>query len=930
MIKWIVVVIACTCTFVLKAEDKYGSRINYKIETQSFVILYNNKLDMLANHLARNIENWGAEVFNLSGATPRAKIYVYLVNHNDVINAYSYSNVVILHINSELMHDFHVNWVETTFKHELTHNVNILFDKPHWWNYSIGILERMIYPIWVEEGLATYAETELFNPQYKNGRGVNEDFLSKIRYNYNKGISNYFYYEDASPYEVGWAFFDFYSSTYGKDKLRLAGQKYLANPLIKIIYSPITIYADTANISSIDLYRDYDEYFEKKYKIAENSYIQGEILIKNGFDKQNHIDNILDIKEDNLYYYGYRKSVLNGSSDRGIFSYNLSKKTVKSYVYLNSGADNVVKQDNDVYYSNIDIRNYDGEQYSQAYHYNGDKLLFKTKKLDLQRVHKLISTKEGIFYVMNNQDKQALVKHDGEIVVIPFSANFIFNKLVYDKKSNSIIFDAGRIYDLSVSVYEYNLDTTILRVLVKGREPHVEKDKIYFSNHTENSRYNIYSFNRLTKEVLQLTNTPYGAFNPYYHEGVLYYISYHESGKTIFRLSEDKFVNSKTNIFAGLEITYDLMLNKKELNTSIAEMGNTNVIADLQIVDNNMNLSINPINNSTVNSSGKVDRNSNNINGSPYKKTSISFFNYRLNRIDLIGTMGVSVASLDNTHTIDVARESFDYGIVEDNLSASDLKSGSVRFIYNPNQVADIPMGVFSVVAYKSLSTRHGALIANFTPILYSGYGNVPSIVGDFKLNHNADYKIGGTLLFSNIYKLNITGGYSTQYKRRDNYYHAGFSLYEILSFTYNQGDKTYFNINVDSSGISNLNLWKVTGMDYVLQTTIKRSIPFNIYYGTRDGRIGINEIIIRPSFVHLYAGYNKNPQPSLYNTYHTSYTNLDVFFNGVFQYNTGFSLGVGVSYRYNYNLNTEYSSLTEGFEKKEDVETYMILKLNF
>ena len=317
---------------------------------------------------------------------------------------------------------------------------------------------------------------------------------------------------------------------------------------------------------------------------------------------------------------------------------------------------------------------------------------------------------------------------------------------------------------------------------------------------------------------------------------------------------------------------------------------------------------------------------------SNYKGKKIGWFDYTPsvflglssdNTPTLSPIFGISFVSLNSNNTISLSLSSMDYSTLYRNAPSESIFSPVIDFQYHPNEL--IPtLTLFSLTAFYN--KNYGGFISTFNPIIFNGYGNLPSVNINSKINHRLDYLLGTTLTLNKA-NLILASGYETTYKNTSSnaYFSANFN--NNLQISYYKGYKHLdYNIEIhDTIGKT----WSANNTDYVLKTTLQRKITFDdIYFGRKDGFLGINSITITPFATYFLSTKENGQKNNIPNNYQSIYIGLDNYFTTkVIQLQ--YDIGVSLIHRINlksYNPQ-QYSNIALGFDKKEETIINLIFK---
>ncbi|MGV3278226.1 hypothetical protein ACFX5K_01090 [Rickettsiales bacterium LUAb2] len=859
--------------------DKY-------FETKHFVIMYNKKsLQAEANTLSKNIDAWGEEVFKLYKVTPKVKIYVTLLDNSDTQNAYSTGTNIVLYFNlsknGELEH-LSTTWLESVFKHELTHSVLTLYDHNVIYAYFVNTPKSFFIPSWLQEGSAVYAETKL-SP---NGRMNDELFLYNTRYFYNNNMWNYFFYKRDNAYYDGSNFFNFYIQKYGEDKYVEATNMYMTY-FKYVFFSPIYYYAKAANVSSDQLYQEFNLYMSQNFLVpkVETQNTSDNLLIKSEYTDQNRYFNILEINNNYIYYSVFHKNIINGQYDIKVFKKDFSSQKTTAILNLNTASgrinlDSIKKSDNNIYYASQLLNFTKSTLYSSGFIYN--EKTTNTEKLKPSRVLNLVKGNNNIIYVIGDANEQSL-QDDNGTVLIDGKQGFIFGKLFFDNQNNQLYFDAIIKNSKKSYIFKYDFNTKSLTKIIEGSMPFVANNKLFFTAQPNlKSSYNIYELNLSNKIIQQVTHSAYGAFNPYYYNGIVYYTSNYQYSNGIYFINENNVTKNNTNLG---DIKY--------LNETVNLHNNNNIITY--------------VNNTTDETKSKK----------------INFYNYRLSSINTLDFSSISFVfdSLDSKSSISLGISDINFEHL-DKLEGSTTKAFVASYSYNEYLLFDVHEPLFNINTYVAASNnkddnnednhRNYGFDVSFNPMLYNGYGKLPIILLNTKANDNGDFSVGPDFIFNNT-ESNIN--FYTDNNRKSGIFTIGESILNTLfinyyNYTYNPNN-TKVTINIDPTINQSLD---VQNTDFAVNVLLKRNIRFdNIYVGTKDGRFGLTAINVTPYVNYIFTNGNSNKGTN--GNMQTGYVGLKITGDLQLLYNFPISAGI-YAYR-NVMFQNNSSILPDGADDK-------------
>ncbi len=234
---WILIV----CCLLIQPHSanakKFPSGLDWKqIETDHFVIIYDEHLREAALHVAGIAEPIHQDVTEFLRHTPGSKTYIVLTDHVDYSNGYASplpQNTIVLYLREPgAGGPFFAlgapDWLSLVLTHEYTHIVHIDMADGLW-----GLIRKVFgrvsfpnisLPMWMIEGLAVYTETK-----WQNGRGHQPEYEMMIR---TAIVEGHFKRLDQMAaiglrtwpmgtvyYLYGYFFYQFLAETYGEETL---------------------------------------------------------------------------------------------------------------------------------------------------------------------------------------------------------------------------------------------------------------------------------------------------------------------------------------------------------------------------------------------------------------------------------------------------------------------------------------------------------------------------------------------------------------------------------------------------------------------------------------------------------------------------------------------------------------------------------------
>ena len=498
---------------------------NYKITTDYFNIIYDEKIEEDALKFATNIDENAKNIFDFYKFVPSKKYNVFLKDNSDVENGYTLYDTIIIHLNqisSDKVEKNYNNWIEYVFIHELTHL--ILNNKA---GGIIGktyimrpILHTMFIPAWFQEGSAIYTESSFGD----GGRGNSSLFEMYLRCAVNEGnfkglsLAGNNSIAGEMPYYYGYSFINFYVEKYGAEKYSEAVNLFLGNQ----IKGPF--YKNSDGKSRKNIIEEWNEWCKVKYKCREGTKI-GEKITDSYGEKRN-----LAYDSGKIFYSSEKeKEEEFGKEKDGIFSIEIGEKKVKTELNY-APTDRFYVKNGKLYYSVIIPDFIKGDYYASSYEKKLG-IMFSDKYLGENRAINFIEINGKRYEVRRDSGKEKIVSSDGEIL-IDENNNFIFEKLFTTEKR--IYFSASIKNEKGNYIYSYNAENKIIDKICEGMSPYVFDHYLYFSK-IENGISNIYRINLENNNIEQITDVKYGAFEPVVlSDKKLYYINYDKKGYNIY------------------------------------------------------------------------------------------------------------------------------------------------------------------------------------------------------------------------------------------------------------------------------------------------------------------------------------------------------------------------------------------------------------
>lgn len=543
----------------------------FTIETEHFYINYHSGTERTANTIAKICEEIYGPITSLYKFKPDQKVSFIVNDVSDIANgATDYFGNRIEIFASALDYDLRGthNWLRNVITHEYTHIVQIQSAMKYgrkiptvylqWLGYENEIRPDVLYgypnvivsyplsgvgvPAWYAEGTAQYQRQQLSYEYWDSHRDmILRSYIeggNLLTWNEMGQFSSITSLKAESIYNLGFSLTRYIAQKYGEDKLLLISKKlggfsnFGMNKAVK----------NAIGIDGEDLYNEWKAYlksdYDKRLVDVKKSYIDGELIEEVGFANYNP-----QFSPD-----GRKISYLSNQDfdygTTGLFIYDIFKKKSElvnlpvstNYSWSPDGKKIIYAKRNSpqtIHHSTVyDLYEYDVKSkdekrltenmraYSPSYSPDGKLICFVVNKdgtLNLE-----IADANG----KNNDPITAF--NDGEQIYNP--------KFTPDGKK--IIFDFS--YEDSRRLGEIDIESGNIIFLMedKGvdyRNPVYSKDgkKIFYSCN-KTGIFNIYSFDRDTKEIKQITNVFGGAFMPSVdNNGNITYSTYKSTGYKI-------------------------------------------------------------------------------------------------------------------------------------------------------------------------------------------------------------------------------------------------------------------------------------------------------------------------------------------------------------------------------------------------------------
>ena len=555
------------------------------IETEHFSVTYHKGLENSAKRVAKIAEEIYAPITLLYEHEPENPVRIIVQDTDDVSNgaAYFYDNKIIIWA---LPMDYDMrgthNWLRDVVTHEFTHIVSMQaamkFNRKfpafyfQWFRYEKERRDDVIRgfpngvvsypysglttPLWYAEGVAQYNSEKFHYDHWDSHRDMvlRERTLSNSLLSFDDmavfgktGIGN------ESVYNQGYSFVSYIVRTYGEKSL--SG---IANALSS--KRPVTIsnaIKKATGVNGDEVYENWkneiaDMYRAKTRLISENS-VSGKVI--NGEGAANFFPSwSADGKQ--LAFISNKGNDFLSQTDLYLYSTESGKdKKIATGVQSSPSWSPDGKK---IVYGKIAKPDKRGSTYFDLYIYDTE-----TKKNDR------LTTGERSRYPVYSPDGNSIAfvsTRDGESVIMRYdvsveSVNELTRfdeirqvyKLDWSPDGTAIIFETST--NNGRDIAEVNADGSDFRLILQTaadeRHPVYSNDskRIYFSS-DRTGIFNIYSFDRETEEIEQLTNVRGGAFMPSESsDETIAYSEYSISGYKIMLLEESKGISADRSIY---------------------------------------------------------------------------------------------------------------------------------------------------------------------------------------------------------------------------------------------------------------------------------------------------------------------------------------------------------------------------------------------
>ena len=571
----------------LYAQPRYNHpELEWKtITTEHFTVTYHEGLENSAKRVAKIAEEIYAPITSLYELEPENPVRFVVQDTDDISNgaAYFYDNKIIIWA---LPMDYDMrgthNWLRDVVTHEFTHIVSMQaamkFSRKlpafyiQWFRYEKERRDDVVRgfpnvvvsypysglttPLWFAEGVAQYNSEKFLYDHWDSHRDMilRERTLSNSLLSFDDmavfgktGIGN------ESVYNQGYSFVSFIVSTYGEKSL---------SGIVKALSSkrPVTIsnaIKKATGVSGDEVYENWkselgEVYRSKTRLISENS-VSGRVINREG--AANFFPSWSADGEQLAFISNKGNDFL---SQTDLYLYSKESGKIKKIASAVQSSPSWSPDGKKIVYGKIAEPDKRGSAYFDLYLYNTE-----TKKSDR------LTTGERGRYPVYSPDGNSIAfvsSRDGESVIMHYdvSAERVKEltrfdeirqvyKLDWSPDGTAIIFETST--NNGRDIAEVNADGSDFRLILQTaadeRHPVYSKDnkRIYFSS-DRTGIFNIYSLDRETAELKQLTNVRGGAFMPSESsDETVAYSEYSISGYKIMLLDESEEISADRSVY---------------------------------------------------------------------------------------------------------------------------------------------------------------------------------------------------------------------------------------------------------------------------------------------------------------------------------------------------------------------------------------------
>jgi len=594
----------------LYAQPRYNHpELEWKtIETEHFSVTYHKGVENSAKRVAKIAEEIYEPITSLYEHEPENPVRFIVQDTDDISNgaAYFYDNKIIIWT---LPMDYDMrgthNWLRDVVTHEFTHIVSMQaamkFSRKlpafyiQWFRYEKERRDDVIRgfpngvvsypysglttPLWFAEGVAQYNSEKFLYDHWDSHRDMilRERTLSNSLLSFDDmavfgktGIGN------ESVYNQGYSFVNYIARMYGEKSL---------SGIAKALSSkrPVTISKAIKKATGVDgdeVYENWKSELEEVYRsrtrlISENS-VSGRVINKEG--AANFFPS-WSVDGEQLAFISNKGNDYLSQTDLCLYSKESGKiKKIASGVQSSPSWSPDGKK---IVYGKIAKPDKRGSAYFDLYLYDTETK--KSERLtDGERGRYPVYSPDGnsIAFVSTRDGESVIMHYDvsAENVkeLIRFDEIRQVYKLDWSTDGRTLLFETstnnGR--DIAEVYADGNDFRLILQTAADERHPVYSKDNksIYFSS-DRTGIFNIYSYDRETAELKQLTNVTGGAFMPSESsDETLAYSEYSISGYKIMLLEESEEISADRSVYNSSHVeelpTIDYDQNSSPLYTA--------------------------------------------------------------------------------------------------------------------------------------------------------------------------------------------------------------------------------------------------------------------------------------------------------------------------------------------------------------------------